>query len=325
MPVLDKSSYVTPLFLRNGHVNTFFSSVMRKLEEVCYERERILTPDQDFIDLDWSRVANSRNCVVLSHGLEGSSRSPYIQGMVSFFNSLGWDAVCWNHRGCSGEPNKTEKLYHSGCSEDLDTVLKWIQSRFTYDNLSLIGFSLGGNVILKYLGETGRNIMSQVRSAVCFSVPCDLKDSAEKLATPSNQMYMRVFLRSLKKKLEEKLRSFPGLFSFEAFEHIKNFFQFDEHFTAPLHGYENAEDYYKQCSAKGYLESIAIPTLLVSAKDDPMLGTSCFPIEEARKSENLYLELPEHGGHAGFCSGSATGIFWSEQRAAEFIREKSGI
>ncbi len=323
MPILSRSSYVTPLFLRNGHFNTFFSSVMRKLEAVVYERERIATPDDDFLDLDWSRVGKTSRCIVLSHGLEGSSQSPYIQGMVRFFNSLGWDVVCWNLRGCSGEPNRTQRLYHSGCSEDLACVLEWIRER--YETISLIGFSLGGNVVLKYLGERGRSLMSQVRSAVCFSVPCDLMASAEKLASPANALYMRAFLRSVRQKLDEKLKRFPGLLSCDGFEQVKSFFQFDERFTAPLHGYKSAYHYYKSCSAKAFIDSIAIPTLVVNAKDDPMLGTECFPVAEAERSATVFLELPEHGGHTGFCSGSPSGVFWSERRAAEFIQEHIGL
>ena len=298
--------------------------MMRKLDGVLYSRERIVTPDNDFLDLDWSRV-NGQRCIILAHGLEGSSQSPYIQGMVQFFNSLGWDAVCWNLRGCSGEPNNTSRLYHSGCSDDLDTVVKWISSQFSYESLSLVGFSLGGNVILKYLGEMGKSLVSSVKGAVCFSVPCDLKCSAERLACPSNRLYMRTFLRSLKTKLEQKFSAFPDLLSFEGFEQVKNFFQFDDRFTAPLHGYANAEDYYSKCSSKAVIGKIAIPTLLVSAKDDPMLGEGCFPVEQAQENSLFFLETPEHGGHAGFCSGSSSGVFWSEQRTAEFLRQFVGL
>jgi predicted alpha/beta-fold hydrolase len=165
--------------------------------------------------------------------------------------------------------------------------------------------------------------MGQVRSAVCFSVPCDLKASAERLANPANSLYMRTFLRSLRRKLDEKLGRFPGIFCSERIEQIKSFFQFDEHVTAPLHGYTSAQDYYSSCSGKGFIPAIAIPTLVVNAKDDPMLGEECFPLTEAGNSETVFLELPDHGGHAGFCSGSASGVFWSEKRAAEFIQQHS--
>ena len=324
MPVVKHSSYIAPLFLRNGHFNTFFSSIMRKLESVPYVRERIVTPDNDFLDLDWSKV-NGKKCVVLAHGLEGNSDSSYIRGMVQFFNSLGWDAVCWNLRGCSGEPNITSKLYHSGCVEDLDCVIKWVNSKFNYEAVSLVGFSLGGNVVLKYLGEMGKSLVSSVKGAVCFSVPCDLRSSAEKLACPTNRLYMRSFLKSVRIKLEQKLKKFPGLLSFEGFEQVKNFFQFDEKFTAPLHGYMNAEDYYLKCSSKQFLSKIAIPTLLISAKDDPMLGRGCFPVKEAEANDLFFLETPDHGGHAGFCNGSSHGVFWSETRTAQFLDEHVGL
>jgi len=323
MPIVSKSSYIAPIFLRNGHFNTMFSSVMRRLEGVNYSRVRIATPDNDFLDLDWSKVPGGKNCIVLAHGLEGSSESPYIKGMVQFFNSLGWDAVCLNFRGCSGEPNITEKLYHSGCSEDLETALNWIKESCCYDKLSLVGFSLGGNVVLKYLGEKGRHVMSQIKSAVAFSVPVDLKSSAERLACPTNRIYMRSFLRSIRSKLEAKIKL--GLLSLEGFENVKNFLQFDSKVTAPLHGYESAEQYYQLCSSKPLLNAITVPTLLVSAKDDPMLGAGCFPLAEADESTSFYLETPEHGGHTGFCSGSSAGVFWSEQRTAQFIEDISGL
>lgn len=291
---------------------------MRRVEEVLYRRERITTPDGDFLDLDLSEIG-SKKIVVIAHGLEGSSQSSYIRGMVRALNALGWDTLSWNFRGCSGEPNVTTRLYHSGVSDDLACVLAWIRQKASYSDVSLVGFSLGGNVILKYLGEKGRSAIDNIRSAVCFSVPCDLRSSAQRLACPTNRMFMKVFLRSLRAKIREKLERFPGLFSIDGLERIKDFVEFDRRFTAPIHGFRSAEEYWERCSSLPLLGRIMVPTLVVNAKDDPMLSPESFPLVEAHNNPNLFLESPDHGGHTGFCLGSAFGMFWSEERACEFL------
>jgi uncharacterized protein len=299
MPLIEHSSYAAPLSLLNGHVHTLVSALFRKVDPIEYQRERIKTPDNDFLDLDWSCPGADR-LAILSHGLEGNSTRPYMLGMARALNESGWDAVAWNYRGCSGEPNATPRLYHSGETSDLDCVVSHAVETKRYSHIALIGFSLGGNVVLKYLGERGDFLAPEVRGGVCFSVGCDLKSSAEQLAQPHNWHLMSHFLRSLKVKIRQKMKQYPELLSDVNFEDIKSFLDFDRRYTAPLHGFSSAEEYWEKCSSRQFLPNIRVPTLLVNALDDPMLRQESFPAEEARKSTFFTLETPKHGGHLGF-------------------------
>ncbi len=294
-------------------MHTIYASRFRIVGAPRYARERIETPDGDFIDLDWSRANSSRVAVVL-HGLEGSSDRPYMRGIVHALNAAGWDVAAVNFRGCSGEPNRLLTSYHSGATHDLKTILDHV---FTlYSNVTMVGYSLGGNLMLKYLGEVGDQ--ARVRSAIAFSVPCDLKASATQLAEKSNRVYMWKSLAALRTKIEAKASQFPEVVDASGFDSIRDFITFDEKYTAPLNGFENAEDYWKKCSCTQFLSSIRIPTLLVSAADDPFLADSCYPIKEAESSDYFSLEIPRLGGHVGF---HQWGRYWSERRVVNYLEE----
>ena len=321
MPVLENSTYQPPLHLRWGHLQTIYPTLFRKLPEVPFERERIETPDGDFLDLDWYR-RHSRRLVILTHGLEGDSSRVYVRGMAQAIQHAGWDALAWNFRGCSGEPNLKVHFYHSGATYDLDTVLKHAEQQRRYDQIDLIGFSMGGNITLKYLGEQGSDVSPMVGRAVAFSVPCDLASASTELAKISNKVYMRRFLRSLHEKIKMKMTAQPGCLDDSDYSRIKNFEQFDDRYTAPLHGFRDARDYWEQCSSKFYLDGIARPALLVSAKDDPFLSQSCYPIEEAKLSKFLFLEMTQFGGHVGFVDFPGDGSYWLERRAMAFLGGK---
>ncbi len=321
MPVLENSTYQPPFLLRWGHLQTVFPTLFRKIEDVASQRERIETPDDDFLDLDWYRQG-SRRLVVLTHGLEGDSERIYIRGMVQAIRKAGWDALAWNFRGCSGEPNRKVHFYHSGATYDLDTVLRHVENQNQYDRIDLVGFSMGGNITLKYLGEMGERISPVIQRAVAFSVPCDLASASIELARMSNKVYMRRFLRSLHEKIKMKMAAQPGCLDDSGYSKLKNFKQFDDRYTAPLHGFRDAQDYWQQCSSKFYLSGIRRPALLVSAKDDPFLSVDCFPYEEARRSRFLFLEVPDNGGHVGFIDFPGDGSYWLERRAIEFLGAK---
>lgn len=386
MPVLATSTFVPPLYLRSGHLQTVLPTIMRRGPSINYERERIATPDGDFLDLDWSRIDDSpreqmrlesqrdattdraklqRNAstdrgqsqrdattnraqlkrdattdhahsqrdvatkhaqrhptlVLISHGLEGNTSRGYVRGMVKAINDAGWDALAWNYRGCSGEPNRLLRSYHSGASDDLEVVLDHVASLRRYESLLLIGFSLGGNITLKYLGEHGDSTHPLVRAAVAFSVPCDLASSAHRLAERANSIYMRRFMTTLREKIRAKAHLLPPHITLEGIEGMRTFLEFDDRYTAPIHGYADGPDYWKRASSRPLLDGIRRPTLLVSALDDPFLTHQCFPIVEAERSEWLTLEMPRHGGHVGFMSGG--GGYWSEARAIEFLRARS--
>ncbi len=317
MPIIKDSSYKVPFLFRSKHLNTIIPSTFRKVEGVNYERERIELPDGDFLDIDWSLVGSEKAAVVC-HGLEGKSHRVYVRGMVGALNRSGWDAVAVNYRGCSGEPNRLVRSYHSGSTDDLHTMVSHLAGTGKYKKISLIGFSLGGNLILKYLGEDLFPIPSSVKIAAAVSTPCDLDSSVDEIDSWRNRIYMKRFLRMLHEKIRDKMRILPGKIDDADFSSIKTLRQFDDRY-APIHGFADAKDYYEKCSSGQFLSGIKIPTLLINARDDPFLSEKCFPVKEAKKSRYLYLEMPAHGGHTGFYLNSETGDYWHETRIIEFF------
>jgi hypothetical protein len=299
-------------------VQTIYPSVFRKVTGIRYRRERIDTPDGDFVDLDFSEVAADRVAIVL-HGLEGDSSRNYMLGMVKAFNRSGWDAVAVNFRGCSGECNKKLRFYHSGDTVDLHTVVTHVSEEYRYSRICLIGFSLGGNVVLKYLGELRDSVLPEIRKAVVFSVPCDLASSSHKISEPPNRIYLKRFLRMLRAKIRTKMKVMPDLINDHGYETIKSFKEFDDRYTAPINGFKNAEDYWEKASCKPFLTSISVPTILISATDDPFLPALCYPREEALANPSLTLEIPGQGGHVGFVAFNGEKQYWSEARAVEFV------
>jgi uncharacterized protein len=300
MVILGYSNYQASFVFRNPHLNTIYPALFRNINNLNYKRERLYTSDGDFIDLDFSKV-NSSKIAIISHGLESNSYESYMKGTIKALNQKGWDAVAFNFRGCSGEANNLLKSYHSGATEDLREVIQYICSK------------KGGNLVLKYLGEGGNSISS----AVTISVPCCLKEVSIKLAKSSNSIYMKCFLYSLKKKIKAKAQSFPDQINYKSFANIKTFYEFDNLYTAPFHGFKDAEDYWAQCSSLNFIPQIKIPTLLINALDDPFLGPNCYPFSYAEKSDCLFLETPKYGGHVGFASLNEQ--YWHEKRIIDFI------
>ncbi|WP_207435334.1 YheT family hydrolase [Sabulibacter ruber] len=320
MPVLPSPDYKPPLYMFNGHFQTILPSTLRRTPPLSYKRERIQTPDKDFLDLDWS-IVDSDTLVVLCHGLEGDTHRPYMKGMVLALNKAGWDALAWNFRSCSGEPNLLLRSYHMGAVEDLDWVIRHALSQKAYQNVFLVGFSMGGNLILNYLSQWASKVPSQVQRAAVFSVPCHLKSACQQLAKPQNRIYMKRFLKSLHLKLQEKAQRFTV--NLDDYHLITTFEQFDDRFTAPLHGFKNAEEYYEKCSSVQHLHKITVPTLLVNAKNDPFLSPECFPVEQALQNPNFYLEIPSGGGHVGFSENFFKNLYYSERRAVEFLQGRT--
>ncbi|HVI47646.1 MAG TPA: alpha/beta fold hydrolase [Chitinophaga sp.] len=320
MPVIHNSDYQAPFLLQNRHMLTIYPSLFRSIRPASYRRVRIDTPDNDFLDLDFSEKGSDRIVVIL-HGLEGSSTRKYVIGMVHIFNEAGFDTVSMNFRGCSGTPNRNLCFYHSGETGDLDTVIHYLVSLKKYKSIHLVGFSLGGNVTLKYIGERGRYVHGSIRSAVAISAPCDLKSSSAELEKAHNIIYMQRFVRELGHKLQQKKAQYPDAINLDHYEKIKNFRQFDDRYTAPMHGFRDALDYWGKCSSRQFLHQITIPTLLINAKDDPFLGADCFPYEIAAEHEHFHLETPHSGGHVGFVRFGQN-YYWSEKRALEFLTER---
>lgn len=301
--------------MRGSHFQTIIPSLFRKVKVPSSKKIRITTPDDDFLDLDFYHQASHR-VVIISHGLEGNSKRQYVLGMVSACTQHQWDVIAWNFRSCSGEMNRQVRLYHSGASDDLETVIHFALAK-GYKHIHLVGFSMGGNITLKYLGEQSEKTPKEIQSAVTISVPVDLTSSAKKLEHFQNKIYMIRFLNMLGKKVKEKSVLFPEKISYENYDKIKSFREFDDRYTAPIHGFKHAADYWEKCSSMKVIHKIHIPTLLINAKDDTFLGDECFPIEIAKTSSFLHLEIPTYGGHCGFMLPGE--LFYSEKRTVEFI------
>jgi predicted alpha/beta-fold hydrolase len=324
MPVLD-CDYRPPCLLANGYLQSILPSLVRRVDCTHFQRERLHTDDGDFLDLDWSRISPSsmgKTLLIISHGLEGHSRRPYVAGIAREANIQGWDALAWNFRSCSGEMNKTLRFYHSGATDDLQRVIEHAHG-LGYQYIHLVGFSMGGNLSLLHVGRQGRDLPTYVKSVVAFSVPCDLAASSRRLAERKNKIFMWRFLKDLRTKIDAKALDFPQDVSIDDYHQIKNFQQFDDRYTAPIHGFDSAADYWARSSCKPVLKDIRIPALLVNALNDPFLPEACFPYEEAQQSEWLSLEVPRSGGHVGFIELNNRQAYWMERRVVEFVLQHS--
>lgn len=308
------SSYLPPFFLFNPHLETIYPALMRRVSLPAYTRERIDTPDDDFLDLDWLEQG-SEKMAIISHGLEGNSNRAYIKGMAKALRAAGFDVLAWNFRGCSEEMNRQLRFYHSGATDDLDTVIRHVIAKNRYRSISLVGFSLGGNMTLKYLGE--RITDPLIQKAVVFSVPMDLRTSCEKISRTSNRVYSNRFVRSLKRKVRLKSLRHPDLDT-SRLSGITTLTQFDDCYTAPLHGFKSAIDYYERCSSIHYVNDIQIPTLIINTLNDPFLSPECFPAA-LKDHPRVKLEILSRGGHVGFAQFNKNGLYWSEERAIEFL------
>lgn len=318
MPLIEQSTYQPPFLFRNQHLNTMFPSLFRKVQGVSLERERIETPDDDFLDIDWSRVGGNQLVIVL-HGLEGNAERPYVQGILKAMNMQGWDGIGINFRGCSGTRNRQARSYHSGETKDLDLVIQRAIASGKYRQIALAGFSLGGNVVFKYVGEKGADLAPQISHAVGFSVPCDLQSCSYELSKWYNKIYLNRFLVSLKEKALEKRTMLEDRIDFDRMAKAKDFFEFDDLVTGPVHGFTGAVDYWTQSSSKQFLNNITIPALMINAYDDTFLSELCYPKELAKASKHFHLEVPRYGGHVGFYSPDKDGLYWSDRRVAQFI------
>ena len=313
MPLIE-TDYKPPLFFKNRHVNTIYSSLFRKTKPLSFKRKRIETLDEDFLDIDLIEIG-SRKIVILCHGLEGSSDSKYIQATAKLLSLNGYSVAAMNYRFCSGEINRQLVTYHSGKTDDLHTVINFVLPN--YDSVYLVGFSLGGNLILKYNGDGLFSLSPKIKANVAISVPVDLKGSSISLKRFENILYRWRFLRTLSKKMHLKHQQFPNELDVAPLKKVKTLTDFDDFFTSKINGFKDAEDYYLKASSKQFIPNISIPTFLINALDDPFLSDSCFPIREAKENSNFFLMTPFHGGHVGFISEGA--FYWSEYQILNFL------
>lgn len=312
MPIIE-SGFSPGWLLRSRHVQTSLPAVFGGWHRLDFRRERIGLPDGDFLDLDWIERGNNR-VVVLCSGLEGSSRDPGMLRLARVFSSARWDVLSWNYRGCSGEVNLLPCSYHSGATGDLSAVLERAGSR----RIALVGCSLGGNLILKYLGE--RPLSHDIVGAVAISPPVDLSSTVRALdGNPENAVYRGRLIASLKAKVVAKAAALPAEIDISRLRGIDGFADFDEYVTAPLHGFRSADDYWTSCSARRFLGAVNVPALILSSMDDPFLLPPSYPEAEARRNPRVFLETPSHGGHLGFVSGFPPRFDWAAKRALAFL------
>ena len=323
MPILSPTQYQTPLLQFNGHLQSIYPSIFRKVPFVYARRERLELADGDFVDLDWSVAEKMSNkLVIITHGLEGDATRHYVTGMAKIFSANGYDALGWNCRSCSGEMNRLVRFYHHGDANDLRSVIDHAINFYGYQEIVLVGFSMGGSLTFRAIAEFPALVPAQVKSAIGFSVPCSLKGSVDALSTKENRIYLKRFLRKLGEKIKLKAKLFPGQIDATNYDQIKTFIEFDNRYTAPLHGYANAFDFYEKASVGPLLHQINIPSLIVQAVNDPFLLPNCMPIETAAQHPQLFLEMPAIGGHCGFMVKGQLHT-WAENRAIEFALQNN--
>lgn len=320
MPLLPPPRYRAPIWMPGGHLQTILPALWRKARHQTLEDERLELADGDYLDLEWQRGGSER-LAIFCHGMEANAGASYLQEVAGGLAEEGWDSLAWSYRGCGRELNRLPRFYHSGATEDLAAVIDHAIASHPASRIDLVGFSLGGNLILKYLGERGGEASPRLGRAVTFSVPCDLACSAKTLDTAFNrEVYMGRFIKTLKVKVEQKALLFPDELDPAGLEGIRTFREFDDRYTAPLHGFRDAADYWAHSSSKPFLEKIRIPALLVNASNDPFLGPACYPREQAERSASFYFEEPASGGHVGFASRRRGGS-WMTERTLRFLVE----
>lgn len=316
MPIV-KSHYSPPFIFKNGHFATIYSGLFRKSAVLDHKRERITLPDGDFLDIDWSFAKQKTNkLIIILHGLEGSADRAYITWTAKLFNENGFDAVSVNFRSCSGEMNTLYRSYNAGATEDLDAVIQHVlKTHSQYNHIVLKGFSLGGNMVLKYMGE-GNPIPDEIKRAISVSAPCSLHGSLLQINKLENYLYAKRFVIHLHEKLYEKQQQFPEKLSREDIKKANTLLKIDDLYSSKAHGYKDALDYYTKCSSLQFLPAIERPTLLINALNDSFLSEKCYPTAIAEKHSHLYLETPKYGGHVGFYDKNNQ--YYNETRALAF-------
>jgi hypothetical protein len=318
MPQIEPT-YRAPLWLPGAHLQTIAAARLLPLPRVEYRRERWDTPDGDFIDVDFALPEPAREdapVLVLFHGLEGCSQSHYARSIMRAAADRGWRGLVPHFRGCSGEPNRLPRAYHSGDSEEGDWILRRVRARFPAAPLYAAGISLGGNMLAKWLGERGSDARF-VTAAASIGSPLDLAAGGAALGRGFNLVYTRMFLATLKKKALEKIARFPRVASSEAVRESRNLYEFDNAYTAPVHGFRDTDDYWARASGKPHLLAVAVPHLVLNARNDPFVPAASLPRPQD-VSRHVHLEQPEAGGHIGFARGPLPGdlgylpqrLFW---------------
>lgn len=315
----DDYTYRSPEWLAGGHAQTIYPYLL-KHPEIPYRRVRVDTLDGDFVDFDWLDGPADAPLVVLFHGLEGSSRSHYALALMRQLQAQGWRGVAPHFRGCSGEPNRLPRAYHSGDYEEIEWMLRTIRAASPEGLLYAVGVSLGGSALLNWLGREERAAQRWVTAAAAISTPLDLSAAGIAIAQGFNRLYTVHFLFTLKPKALGIAQRFPGMLDAAAIRKVDTMFAFDEAVTAPLHGFTGTADYWKRASSKPWLRGVGVPTLVLNARNDPFIPVASLPTP-AEVSAPVVLEQPDHGGHAGFLAAPFPGQSdWLPMRLLQFFR-----
>jgi len=315
MPII-KSSFKPAWWLANPHLQTLWSSFFRSLPEIDLHNIRLELDDGDFLDLVVTDIQD-KPLVIILHGLEGSLESHYIKPLIKTLDDAGY-GVCFVHfRGCSEELNRLPRSYHSGDTADLQTIVQYMKNNYKQGVFAVIGFSLGGNIVLKWLGEQGAKAITQ--TAIAISVPFTLSHAGERLEKSFSRVYQKHLLTRCQKKYKQKSSLLKMPIEADA-QQLNTFYTFDDQITAPLHGFKNADDYYQQCSSRQFLKDIKKPTLILHAKDDPFMWEYTVPNDD-ELSSSIKLELSDTGGHVGFIAGKNpfNPLYWVDKRIVEWL------
>ena len=319
---MTPGAFVPAPWLRNPHLQTIYGALFAPAPRPAFRRERWATPDGDFVDVDFIDGPASAPWVHLFHGLEGSSNSPYARMLMGHVKARGWRGSVFHFRGCSGEPNRLPRAYHSGDSDEIDWSLRRIKALAGAAPLYAAGVSLGGNAFAKWLGERGDAAVPVVAAAVAISAPLDLMEAGEALGRGFARLYARHFLTTLKRGALAKLERFPGLYDARTVRRADSLRAFDNVVTAPLHGFRDTDDYWTRASSKPHLHGIRVPTLVLNARDDPFLPAAALPTER-EVAPAVKLEFPQHGGHVGFVTAPFPGrIEWLPRRVLHFFESR---
>ena len=319
-------AYASPAWLPGGHAQTIYASLLPR-PEVRFRRERVETPDGDFVDFDWletRRTETQTPLVVLFHGLEGGSSSHYARALMRLLHAIGWRGVVPHFRGCSGEPNRLPRAYHSGDYSEVGWMLSTIRSRAPDAPLFAAGVSLGGSALLNWIGRETALATAVLKAAAAVSTPLDLTAAGFAIEQGLNRIYSRHFLGTLVPKAIAMARRFPGMLDETSIRRAGTMYAFDDAVTAPLHGFNGAEDYWSRASSKPWLGNIRLPTLVLNARNDPFIPAISLP-GAAEVGPGVVLEQPEHGGHGGFPAAPFPGTLdWLPARLVSFFRSASG-
>ena len=317
------ASFRPAWWCRGRHAQTLWGALFRPIPPVPLRRERWETPDGDFLDVDRVKGSARAPALIVLHGLEGSSRSKHVLGFLAAAHRIGWEALGINFRSCSGEPNRLRRAYHGGDSAELGWVIDRVIAEHPARAVGCVGVSLGGNVLLKYLGERGERVPQQVRAAGAISTPFDLGIAVRYLERSVSQPYMRNLVRSLKQKTWAKLARYPDLVDPARLGAVRTLAEFDSLVTSPLHGFPDSQTYWQSSSSVSRLSMIRRPTLLINAEDDPFFPADALPTRVVQGNPALRAAFVQEGGHAGFLSGMWPGrpVPWAENLTMAFLQD----